>query len=166
MNQSLIANNRFINGQNAIISGSATTISWNTSRTTGLNLAGGPYRGGNYWGNPTLTGFSDLTADQNRDGFADSPFQIAAGNQDQFPLVAYANPGPLPIPPNQLPPTDPDHDRLYEDLNGNGQLDFADVTLFFNQMEWISAHEPVQLFDFNGNQRIDFADIVALFSQL
>lgn len=166
MNQSLIADNRFVNRPNAIISGSATTISWNTSRTTGLNLAGGPYLGGNYWGNPTLTGFSDLTADQNRDGFADSPFEIAAGNQDQFPLVAYANPGPLPIPPNQLPPTDPDHDRLYEDLNGNGQLDFADVTLFFNQMEWISAHEPVQLFDFNGNQRIDFADIVALFSQL
>lgn len=166
MNQSLIADNLLVNRPNLMLTTAVTTISWNTSKTTGLNLAGGPYLGGNYWGNPTQTGFSDLAADRNRDGFADSPLQLTAGNQDQFPLVAYANPGPLPVPPNQLAPTDPDHDRLYEDLNGNGQLDFADVTLFFNQMDWISAHEPVQLFDFNGNQRIDFADIAALFSRL
>lgn len=166
MNQSLVANNQFINGQNVILSESAATISWNTRKITGVNLAGGPYLGGNYWGNRMHTGFSDLAADQNRDGFADSPYQIDADNLDLSPLVAYANPGPLPIPPNQLAPTDPDHDRLYEDLNGNGLLDFADVTIFFNQMDWISAHEPVQLFDFNGNQQIDFADIAALFSRL
>ncbi|ACL16355.1 NosD domain-containing protein [Methanosphaerula palustris] len=166
MNQSLIADNQIVNGQNVIISGWVNTTSWNTSKTTGQNLAGGPYLGGNYWGNPTQTGFSDLAVDQNRDGFADSPNQIAAGTMDQFPLVAYANPGPQPIPPNQLDPTDPDHDRLYEDLNGNGKLDFGDVTTFFNQMDWIADHEPVQLFDFNGNQQIDFGDVAALFSRL
>ncbi|WP_440951116.1 NosD domain-containing protein [Methanosphaerula subterraneus] len=166
MNQSRIADNRFVNRQNVILSTTITAITWNTNKTTGMNLAGGPYRGGNYWGNTTQTGFSDLAADQNRDGFADSPFQIAAGNLDHLPLVAYANPGPQPIPPNQLAPTDPDRDRLYEDLNGDGRLDFADVTIFFNQMDWMGAQEPVQLFDFNGNQRIDFADIAALFSRL
>ncbi len=166
MNQSRIADNQFVNRLNLVLPTTVTTIAWNTSKTTGLNLAGGPYRGGNYWGNTTQTGFSDLAADQNRDGFADSPFQIAAGNLDLLPLVAYANPGPQPIPPSQLAPTDPDHDRLYEDLNGDGRLDFADVTIFFNQMDWIGAQEPVQLFDFNSNQRIDFADIAALFSRL
>jgi chitinase len=62
-------------------------------------------------------------------------------------------------------PTDPDKDGLYEDLNGNGRLDFADVTLFFGQMDWIAANEPVAAFDMNGNGRIDFNDIVMVFRE-
>jgi PKD repeat protein len=63
-------------------------------------------------------------------------------------------------------PTDPDGDCIYEDLNGNGRLDFADVVLYFNQMEWIAANEPTSAFDLNGNGRIDFADIVKLFNEI
>ena len=40
---------------------------------------------------------------------------------------------------------------MYDDVNGNGRKDFADVVLFFNQMTWIAANEPVTAFDFNGN---------------
>jgi beta propeller repeat protein len=63
-------------------------------------------------------------------------------------------------------PTDPNHDGLYEDLDGNGAVDFNDVVIFFNQMDWISEHEPISLFDFNHNNQIDFDDIVLLFNQL
>jgi hypothetical protein len=63
-------------------------------------------------------------------------------------------------------PTDPDGDCIYEDLNGNNRLDFADVVLYFNQMEWIATNEPVSAFDFNGNGRIDFNDIVRLFGEI
>jgi len=73
---------------------------------------------------------------------------------------------PVTLPGMTSPPTDPDNDGLYEDLNGNGRTDFADVTLFFEQMEWVAANEPVALFDFNGNGRIDFADISALFTEI
>ena len=73
---------------------------------------------------------------------------------------------PVALPGMTGPPTDPDNDGLYEDLNANGRADFADVTLFFEQMEWIAANQPVALFDFNGNQRIDFADISALFTEI
>ena len=72
----------------------------------------------------------------------------------------------IPLPGYPLPPTDPDDDFIFEDLNGNGRLDFADVVLYFNQMEWIAAHEPVGAFDLNGNGRIDFADIVKLFGEI
>ena len=70
------------------------------------------------------------------------------------------------IPGFMAKPTDPDGDFVYEDLNGNGRLDFADVVLYFNQMEWIVANEPVSAFDLNGNSRIDFADIVRLFGEI
>ena len=63
-------------------------------------------------------------------------------------------------------PTDPDADGKYDDVNGNHRKDFADVVLYFNQMTWIAANEPVGLFDFNGNSRIDFADVVWLFNHL
>jgi PKD repeat protein len=74
--------------------------------------------------------------------------------------------GVLTLPGLTYPPTDPDGDGIYEDLNGNGRLDFADVVLYFNQMEWIAANEPVTAFDLNGNGRIDFADIVKLFGEI
>jgi PKD repeat protein len=73
---------------------------------------------------------------------------------------------PVALPGMTSPPTDPDNDGLYEDLNGNGRADFADVTLFFDHMEWIAANQPVALFDFNRNGRIDFADISALFTEI
>jgi len=38
--------------------------------------------------------------------------------------------------------------------------------LYFNQMTWIAANEPIAAFDLNGNGRIDFADIVALFNEI
>lgn len=72
----------------------------------------------------------------------------------------------LPLPVFGNPPTDPDHDGIYEDLNGNRRLDFADVMLYFNQMKWVANHEPVIAFDLNGNKRIDFADIVQLFGEI
>ena len=70
------------------------------------------------------------------------------------------------LPGQTALPTDTDNDGLYEDLNGNGRLDFADVVLFFDQMDWIIANEPLTAFDMNGNSRIDFNDIVLLFGEI
>lgn len=65
-----------------------------------------------------------------------------------------------------LLPTDPDRDGIFEGLNGNNHCDFADVVLYFNQMEWIAENEPVSAFDLNGDGRIDFADIVMSFGEI
>ena len=72
----------------------------------------------------------------------------------------------LTLPSLTNPPTDPDSDGLYEDLNANSRKDFNDVVLMFNQMQWIAANEPVSAFDFNRNGRIDFNDIVKLFGEI
>ena len=75
-------------------------------------------------------------------------------------------PSVLALPGYTNSPTDPDRDGIYEDINGNGRLDFADVVLYFNEMEWIADNEPVTPFDLNTNGRIDFADIVQLFGEI
>jgi PKD repeat protein len=72
----------------------------------------------------------------------------------------------VPLPGKTSPPTDPDGDGMYEDMNGNGIKDFNDVVLFFKQMEWVQANEPVALFDFNNNGYVDFNDIVRLFKEI
>ena len=83
-----------------------------------------------------------------------------------LPIPLPATPCVAKVPGGADLPTDTDADGVYDDVNGNGRKDFADVVLFFNQMVWIAGNAPVSLFDFNTNGRIDFADVVFLFSHL
>ena len=145
----------------------------NTTKTAGLNIVGGPYLGGNYWANPNGAGYSQTCTDADEDGICDAPYFAGWGGTDTF--TDYL---PLAIPPTSPPnplllvpggthlPTDTNADRKYDDVNGNDRRDFADVVLYFNQMSWISANEPLSAFDYNGNGRIDFADVVWLFNNL
>jgi hypothetical protein len=57
------------------------------------------------------------------------------------------------------------HDGLIDDFDGNGVVNTADVTVFFNT--WISggfAGMPIVPFDYNHNYRIDTDDIVEYFN--
>jgi PKD repeat protein len=75
-------------------------------------------------------------------------------------------PAILTLPGQTNPPTDPDNDGLYEDLSGNGGASYTDVVLFFKNLDWITANEPVSAFDFSGNGAIAFKDIVVLFKEV
>jgi PKD repeat protein len=66
------------------------------------------------------------------------------------------------FPGYSKPPTDPNYDGLYEDINGNGILDFDDVVAYNDNMDWIVNNAPVALFDYNKNGLIDFDDVVKL----
>ena len=72
----------------------------------------------------------------------------------------------LAVPGGTGLPRDLDGDGRCEDVNGNNRKDFQDVVLYFNQMTWIAANEPLTPFDYNQNGRIDFADVVTLFNRL
>jgi beta propeller repeat protein len=64
------------------------------------------------------------------------------------------------------PPTDPNHDGRYEDVNGNGVKDFGDVVAYYDNMEWIEENATPDLFDYNKNGLIDFDDVVKLYDML
>jgi len=73
-----------------------------------------------------------------------------------------------PFPGYTNPPTDPDGDGLFEDINGNGMLDFDDVVAFYQNMAWVTANTAVGIdpYDFNGNGRIDYDDVVLLYYEV
>jgi beta propeller repeat protein len=95
---------------------------------------------------------------------------VAFTDNNEIYLVSATDATPLPgmvtVPGGAGAPGDLNGDGRCEDVNGNGRKDFADVVLFFNQMSWIAANEPVWRFDFNTNGRIDFSDVVWLFNHL
>ncbi len=70
------------------------------------------------------------------------------------------------LPGADSPPGDRDNDGLYEDVNGNGRIDFADVTILFNNLGTIGSTCPATIFDFNANGRIDYSDVTALYGRL
>jgi parallel beta-helix repeat protein len=61
---------------------------WNTPRTRGVNIVGGPHLGGNYWGQPDGKGFSQTCTDANPiDGICDTEYPLAKDNTDLLPLT-------------------------------------------------------------------------------
>ena len=91
----------------------------------------------------------------------------AAGSDDETKTgYIMVTTGVIPLPGCTDPPTDPDSDGLYEDLNGNGVKDLNDVVLFFKNIVWMIANEPVAPFDFNNNGAIDLNDVVLLYKEM
>jgi len=90
-----VYNNLFNNtGENVGFIRTIYPNSWNTTKTYGTNIVGGPYIGGNYWGYPNGTGYSDTCTDSDLDGICDSPYTLAANNIDYLPLTKFAPPQP------------------------------------------------------------------------
>ncbi len=212
-----ITNNLFSNPSNTGFGTSCGTNSWNAERQPGTSITGGSTLGGNYWGHPAGTGFSETNPDVNKDGICDRPYSFS-GNSDLYPLAKAGGSGSptvtvsptatltvpttvatiptIPLPPEVTPsrtttvtttvtptlgekgealpalpgalssPQDIDRDGRYEDVNGNGRVDFSDVVLLFNNLDAVSASYPASVFDFNLNKRIDYSDVTALYQSL
>jgi parallel beta-helix repeat protein len=94
-----IYNNYFGSVNNISVDDISSDISWNTTLDVGVNILGGPYKGGNYWGSaPGLSGFSDDVADEDGYGIGDTPYEINAYNIDYLPLTNTDKNYPAPTP--------------------------------------------------------------------
>jgi len=74
--------------------------------------------------------------------------------------------GPPPVGGSDDSPTDPDGDGEYEDLNGNGEVDYDDVVTYFDNMESEAMTDNAEYYDYNGNGDVDYADLVDLFGEV
>ncbi|AWB26671.1 cellulase family glycosylhydrolase [Halococcoides cellulosivorans] len=60
-------------------------------------------------------------------------------------------------------PTDPDGDGLYEDLSGDGTVNFPDVNTLFQNSDSAAAQDNAQYYDFDGDGTLTMQDVLALF---
>ncbi|MFB6162113.1 MAG: glycoside hydrolase family 9 protein [Halococcoides sp.] len=68
-----------------------------------------------------------------------------------------------PTWPTDPAPTDPNGDGLYEDLSGNGQIDFPDVNTLFQNSDTAKVRDNAQFYDFEDSGTINLQDVMALF---
>jgi len=79
--------NNFFNNTNNFINSSSGINIWNTTKQAITNIVGGLNIGGNFWANPSGTGFSQTCMDANIDGICDSSYMLSTGNEDYLPLA-------------------------------------------------------------------------------
>lgn len=83
----LIYNNYFNNTVNVDSKVVLDTNIWNTTKTEGVNIAGGPYLGGNVWARPDGIIYPEGARDADRDGILDSQYSIEGSQSiDYLPL--------------------------------------------------------------------------------
>lgn len=84
----VITNNYFSSFENISVDPVSADIVWNNTQTVGVNILGGPYLGGNYWGSTSGgKGFSDKVKDDDGFGIGDDPYVINEYNTDFLPLT-------------------------------------------------------------------------------
>ncbi|WP_236642307.1 choice-of-anchor I family protein [Salinigranum halophilum] len=74
--------------------------------------------------------------------------------------------GPSSVGRSGAAPTDLDDDGRYEDVNGNGRVDYDDVVLLFEQFDSDSVRMNADAYDFNENGKLDYDDIVDLYEEV
>jgi parallel beta-helix repeat protein len=79
--------NNLLNGSSGPVSVDSNSNFWNTTLTSGPNIVGGPYIGGNFY-----VGFSESCTDSDANGICDSPYSMNSGNIDYLPLATPPTP--------------------------------------------------------------------------
>ena len=91
-----IADNIFNNTENVGAPSNISGITWSIGQESGPNIIDGPFIGGNYWGKPDGTGFSQTHA-AGENGFTPIPFPVL-NDMSNIDLLPLANQGTL-VPP-------------------------------------------------------------------
>ena len=64
------------------------------------------------------------------------------------------------------PPTDPDDDGLYEDVNGDGEFNIVDVQALFANLDDSVVQNNPDKFDFNQDGGVDVVDVQKLYNEV
>ncbi|RLJ00558.1 MAG: hypothetical protein DRP06_01925 [Candidatus Aenigmatarchaeota archaeon] len=83
-----IVYNNFFNNTNNFNFVGTNQNHWNKTKQNGTRIyTNGTQIGGNYWTNPTGTGYSDTCKDYDNDDFCDEPYNLSTGNIDYLVLT-------------------------------------------------------------------------------
>lgn len=146
----LVFNNYLVNTVNGDIKNGKGNA-YSTAKTAGTNIVGGPYIGGNFWGKPDGSGFSETATDADGDGIADVAYSFENSiYSDSFPLVSGTE-----KPIEETTPVLPVANFESSVISGPAPLSvqFADISANAEGREW----------DFNSDDKTDSIDQNAVY---
>jgi parallel beta-helix repeat (two copies) len=109
---------------------------WNTTKTAGTNIVGGPFIGGNFWAKPDGTGFSQTATDADGDGIADVAYKLLGNNYSDFlPLVGGHEPKQSVVPQVNFNTTSTGASVTNETVVNNAETNKTEVNKMENQTE-------------------------------
>jgi hypothetical protein len=107
-------------------------------------------------------GTTDLTVDVPTLGTeVGAPYEVTGTGDASITVIEVG-----PVGNFTQPPTDPDGDGIYEDVNGDGSFDILDVQALFAHLDDSTVTDNPAQFDVNGEGPIDVVDVQALYSEL
>lgn len=120
----------------------------------------------NYWGDPAGPDDEDNpranpTGDRVSDGVEFTPWSVDPIDDGEATCV-----GGLAVDEFESPPTDPDGDDRFEDVNGDGEADAVDVQALFENLDDEAVRKNPEKFDFNGDGGVNVVDVQALFNEV
>ena len=137
--------------------GSSVTVSAalaNTSDTGSVTISSVTVEG-------VAEGSSDLSVDVQALGDEEGDsYTVTDENGASISVVDIPPVGDFPNPP-----TDPDGDGLYEDVNGDGAFDPVDVQALFVNLDDETVENYPDAFDFNEDGTVDVVDVQKLFTE-
>jgi PKD repeat protein len=99
------------------------------------------------------------------DGRTPGAYAIAVGIEGTANATGTLTVRPPPVSETGAPPTDPDGDGLFEDVDGNDQATILDVVAFLAAFDEPTVTQNPAAFDFTGDGRISILDVVALLAR-
>jgi PKD repeat protein len=145
--------------------GGATAWHWNfgNGNTTGDSLQD---TAATYWGRPAkYTVILDASNGADSGSLTRAQYISTTPLVEAFPIY---NSSHMITGYNNNRPVDHNGDYVYEDINGNGRVDYNDVVTFYNAIlgpdHWVQdiTLADFENYDFSGNGAIDYTDVVAL----
>jgi parallel beta-helix repeat protein len=152
-----IWNNYFNNTRNVEMTGTSSNTEWNSTPHAGDGITGHTILGGNYWGSPDRTGYSDICT-PNTDGFCNASYKPGLDGVDQYPVsFTIQNTTNNEISTLSISGTDYDIDQ-------NGQVNLQDVVALMQGIVSGTMTEPA--YDFSKDGRVNLQDVVAFFNHI
>ncbi|MFH0966711.1 MAG: NosD domain-containing protein, partial [Methanobacteriota archaeon] len=152
--QSRIWDNIFNNTKNIEITGNNPGTVLNVTPLSDISITGTSPTGGNYWGTPVLTGFSD-SCTMAADGFCSALFSAGPNNTDFHPLVrpGYQSEAIHDISPSNI--------SILRDINQNGRYEQQDVVELMKRIS-CKNYSGIE-YDFSGDGLVNLKDVIILF---
>lgn len=148
----LFYNNFLNNTLNVYIDNPADENFWNTTLSSGSNILGGVWKGGNYWATPVGDGFSE-TCLNSTGGICDSSYDINTDdvNVDYYPLVPYIASNNAPDDPSPNLVSVDGTNQSVSDLNCSAVINDSDGDALNVSVRWFKNNVFDFFLDYNNS---------------